>query len=143
MKAACLRRAIGMPLRDEARRLIAQFVDQYLPLDPVDDAAFRADIATYTRPEREGIMEFVTSWQRQGREEGRVEGREEAARDIVLRLARKRFGTVDLVTTERIAALDQTALDTLVLALLDFGSAADLTAWLDAQSAAQTHTGAA
>ena len=145
VKAACLRRAIGLPLSIDAQRLIAQFVDQYLPLDPVDDAAFRADVATYSQPEQEGIMEFVTSWQRQGREEGRKEGREEgreeAARTIVLQLAHKRFGVLDAATTARITDLDPHALDALVLALLDFTSAADLTAWLDAQSTRPRHNG--
>ena len=122
VKAACLRRAMGLRLTSEARRRIAQFVDLYLPLNAAGEAAFRADVATYTHAEQEGIMEIVTSWQRQGRVE--------EARDIAFRLATKKFGSLDSVSSVQIEALTKPQLDALLIALLDFTSPDDLAIWL-------------
>ena len=77
VKAAAVRLAVGLPISADAERLVVRFVARYLVLRPVDDAAFRADVATYSQPEQERIMEIVTSWERQAHKAGRVKGRAE------------------------------------------------------------------
>jgi hypothetical protein len=60
-----------------------------------------------------------------------VEGRVEAARQLVLRLAEKRFGPLSESVADRIVALPIEQVDDLALALLDFATSTDLVAWLD------------
>ncbi|MFQ3682755.1 hypothetical protein [Roseiflexus sp.] len=45
VKAACLRLLAGAPLTGVQRRLIGQFVDVYLPLNPAEEAALAAEVA--------------------------------------------------------------------------------------------------
>jgi predicted transposase YdaD len=65
--------------------------------------------------------------------EGREEGRQREVA-LVLRQLRRRFGTLTPVQEARIQALSVTDLEALGEALLDFQTAADLTAWLQQQS---------
>jgi len=65
--------------------------------------------------------------------EGREEGRQREVA-LVLRLLRRRFGTLTPAQETRIQALSVTELEALGEALLDFQTAADLTAWLQQPS---------
>jgi predicted transposase/invertase (TIGR01784 family) len=69
----------------------------------------------------------------EGRQEGQEDGRKREAA-LVLRQLRRRFGTLTPVQEARIQALSVTDLEALGEALLDFQTAADLTAWLQQQS---------
>ncbi len=83
-------------------------------------------------------MELTTSWMRQGIEIGRQEGitlgRQEGQRkealSFVLRLLRRRFGTVPEATQERLATLAVNELEELGEAVLDFTSFNEVTRWL-------------
>jgi hypothetical protein len=99
VKVACLRRAAGLPIKGSSKRLIAQFVDLYLPLDDFEEAALQAEIATLQPQEQEDIFEFVTSWELKGRAEGQVVG----LRTGLLAVVRVRFGEP---TPALIAALE-------------------------------------
>jgi hypothetical protein len=69
-------------------------------------------------------MEIVTSWMERGVKQGKS--------DLVLRMLRKRFGSLDPENEGRIGQLSVEQLEELAEALLDFSSTEDLTDWLDA-----------
>ena len=69
----------------------------------------------------------------EGRQEGEEEGRKREATLVVLRQLRRRFGTLDPQQEARIQTLSVTELEALGEALLDFQTAANLTAWLQQQ----------
>ncbi|MCS5698641.1 DUF4351 domain-containing protein [Cyanobium sp. FGCU-52] len=70
----------------------------------------------------------------QGRQEGEAEGRRVEAVAMTLRKLNHRCGPLTGTTTTRIQALPLEQLEALGLALLDFSTAADLTAWLGANA---------
>jgi predicted transposase/invertase (TIGR01784 family) len=63
-------------------------------------------------------------------QEALAEGRQDGEAALVLRQLRRRFGALDPQQEARIQALSATDLEALGEALLDFQTAADLTAWL-------------
>jgi len=65
-----------------------------------------------------------------GRQEGRQEGRQTEAVGISLRLLEHRCGSLTPSQQTSIQALSLSALETLLVALLDFRGPDDLTAWL-------------
>lgn len=77
-------------------------------------------------------MKIVTSWMEQGLEQGRQEGLDHE-RKVLLRLLRKRLGDLDRAVESQIETLSAERLEQLGEALLDFGSLADLDAWLQTQ----------
>jgi predicted transposase/invertase (TIGR01784 family) len=66
----------------------------------------------------------------EGHQEGEHKGRQLGEMALVLRQLRRRFGPLTPAQETRIQALPVTELETLGEALLDFQTAADLTAWL-------------
>jgi hypothetical protein len=66
----------------------------------------------------------------QGLAEGRVEGRAEGEAEVVLRQLRRRCGEISPSQEAAIRALPAERLEALAEALLDFGGADDLRAWL-------------
>jgi hypothetical protein len=70
----------------------------------------------------------------EGHDEGMEEGRHGEALALVLRLLRRRLGTLPAGAEERIAALPVPRIDALGEALLDFAQPADLLDWLDRTS---------
>jgi predicted transposase YdaD len=134
VKLACLRMLAQLQLDPARREVISGFVDSYLRLTMEQAEEFEAELAEIESPEKEGVMEIVTSWMEKGLEKGREEGLEKGqhqeARAIVLRLLRKRLGALDDSVTTQIDSLATTRLEELSEALLDFTSPADLTTWL-------------
>lgn len=63
--------------------------------------------------------------------EGREQGRQQGETRLLLRLLARRFGPPAPGVPERIAALSSAERGELSEALLDFGSAADIDAWLN------------
>ena len=68
--------------------------------------------------EREGVMQIVTSWMKQGQA------------FTVLRQLKRKFGELDPEVEVQIQRLESTQLEELSEALLDFEEVGDLTAWL-------------
>jgi predicted transposase/invertase (TIGR01784 family) len=77
----------------------------------------------YREAKEEGIL--------QGRQEGRQEGQQQEAANLVLRLLRRRLGTISDELGNRISHLPLSVLEDLSEALLDFSSLDDLSAWLE------------
>ena len=66
----------------------------------------------------------------EGHAEGRTEGQQQEAAALVLRLLRRRLGTVSAAAESRIRALPVAELEALGEALLDWRTPAELMAWL-------------
>ena len=75
-------------------------------------------------------MELTTSWKEEGREEGRQEGRQEGEVQVVLRLLRRRCGSIPSAIEPKLRALTVPELEDLAEALLDFSGVSDLDRWL-------------
>jgi predicted transposase YdaD len=67
---------------------------------------------------------------KEGLQLGRQEGRQEGEAELIIRLLTRRFGSLDLATTEQIQSLSITQLETLGDRLLDFTGKEELLTWL-------------
>jgi hypothetical protein len=130
VKLECLRLLATLRLTPAKMRLISGFVDTYLKLNAVEERQFQAEMEKIAPPQREGVMEIVTSWLEQGREQGRKLGIHQGREETLLRLLRKRCGELPEAIQERIRTLADAQLDALTDAVLDFESLSDLEAWL-------------
>jgi hypothetical protein len=154
VKLECLRLLATLKLDPARTRLISGFVDTYLRLSPIEETRFETQLAELVPPEKEGVMELTTSWMERGIEQGlqqglqqglmqgllrgREEGREEGLhqgleheRISMLRLLRRKIGTLSPEAETAVRGLTRERLDALVDALLDFSSPDDLTRWFD------------
>ena len=72
----------------------------------------------------------VTLQQTRFYKEVKAEGEEVGQRSLVAILLDRKLGKLPIKTKKTIAALDLTKIESLAIALLDFGTIADLDAWL-------------
>jgi flagellar biosynthesis/type III secretory pathway protein FliH len=70
LKARCLRGIATSNITQAQGALLACFVETYLPLTQAEQEAFEQLI----QREEVTVVEFITSWERKGREQGRAEG---------------------------------------------------------------------
>jgi DNA repair photolyase len=118
---------LGKLQLDPARRaLISDFVDAYLRLTIQEQSVFEDELKKIEPERQERVMEIVTSWMEQGVKRGKS--------DLVLRMLRKRFGSLDAESEGRVGQLSVEQLEELAEALLDFSAPSDLATWLDAKS---------
>jgi predicted transposase YdaD len=88
--------------------------------------------------EQEVVMQIVTTWmeegieigKQQGIEEGKQQGIGEGKLSLVMRLLPRRVGILTPELEARVKQLSVSQLEDLAVALLDFASVEDLTAWL-------------
>ncbi|MBC7972164.1 MAG: DUF4351 domain-containing protein [Verrucomicrobia bacterium] len=125
VKAECLRLIATLQLDTARSRLLSGFVDTYLRLNEPETQVFQAELGRLEPPERENIMEIVTSWMEQGIEQGI-----ERERSLILRQLTRKVGTLPDAVRSRVEALAITQLESLGEALLDFSSLSDLEVWL-------------
>ena len=128
VKAASLRLLVGAKVSAAQRQLLSQFIDVYLRLRGAEEQAFQAEVATFTTPEREAVMEIVTSWEEKGEAQGVIKGQ----RQMVELVLTRRFGSLPEPVTAQLAELSSSQLIALGTALLDFATLADLEQWLAA-----------
>jgi predicted transposase YdaD len=107
-------------------QLISGFVDSYLNLNSQEEAIFQSQLSKMKLEEKEQIMQITTSW----KEEGRLEGQKQGQVATILRLLKRKFGTLESDITEYIKSLEPSQLDSLTEDLLDFQSLDDLQNWL-------------
>jgi predicted transposase YdaD len=131
VKSECLRLLATLRLDPARMQLISGFIDTYLRLNAEEEEIFKAEIAKFEAVQQEVVMEIVTSWKLEGREEGRQAGKQEEALALIMRQLIRRIGAVEPQLQERIMGLSLSQLEDLAEALLDFSEAADLAAWLD------------
>ena len=117
-------------------QMISGFVDSYLQLTAAEMKQYEVEVGKLTEPEREEVMQIVTSWMKegieQGLQQGLQQGRQEATLSLVTRQLRRRLGALDETTLAQVQALSLPQLEALSEALLDFTSVADLQTWLAA-----------
>lgn len=124
----------------EARSLLARTQEQIA--DPEASRAIIEMIATimvykFTNLSRQevdtmlGLQLADTRVYREAKEEGRQEGRQEGESALIVRLLKRRFGSVDEALESRIRNLSVKQLESLGEALLDFTDLNDLVLWLN------------
>ncbi len=123
VKSECLRLLATLRLDPARMKMISGFVDTYLKLNAAEKEIFQTEIAKFEPVKQEVVMEIVTSWQLEGRQEGKLE--------LVMRLLNRKVGTLTPELEERIRQLSTTQLEDLAEALLDFTNVGDLVAWLN------------
>ena len=102
-----------------------------------EQRTFDAELKKIEPERQERVMEIVTSWMEQGIEQGVLQGKQNEARSLVLRILRKRLGSLESDAEARVDGLSVEQLEQLAEAVLDFSSQSDLTRWLDANAQAE------
>lgn len=121
VKGACLSHLLGLPLSAKRRRVIGQFLDVYLPLQPDEEAQLEAEVPEATQQQREEAMTgIVTSWERRG------------AAKILIKGLDARFGPLNEEIQRTILSYPFETLEALSIAQASFHSLDDLKAWLAA-----------
>jgi predicted transposase YdaD len=80
--------------------------------------------------ETRAYQDILAKGREEGREEGLEQGGQREAALLVLKLLRRRFGSVAAEQEATIRGLSTAQLEQLAEALMDFASPGDLTAWL-------------
>jgi predicted transposase YdaD len=90
-----------------------------------------SDTRVYREAKEEGRQEGRQEGLQEGRQEGRQEGLQQGESALILRLLKRRIGSVDEALAARIQGLDIEQLEALGDALLDFTELNDLVLWLN------------
>lgn len=117
VKAACLRSLIRLPVSEDELRLLAEFPETYLPLDPEEDRVFHEEIQGMQPEERVKMMQTANQWILKGLAQGREEGRASQSRQLIAKILASRFHkTPEMARLEEISSPE--ALDCLADAAL-------------------------
>lgn len=138
VKLECLRMLAKLQLDPDRAKLIGVFIESYLQLTTAEAAKYEREFSKLTEEEQEATMELMTSWEKKGLEEGLSqglsqglsEGLHDGKAQILLRLVRRRFGSVPAPIATRLSELTSAALDDFGDALLDLSSLDDVERWL-------------
>jgi predicted transposase/invertase (TIGR01784 family) len=130
VKVECLRVLATLQLDPAKTQLISGFVDTYLRLNAQEEQAFENEIDRLEENNRESVMQIVTSWMEQGKQEGR----EMEARALLTRQLTRQLGQLPDTVPSQLAQLPINQLEDLAEALFDFSTASDLEVWLDSHS---------
>jgi len=122
VKFECLRLLATFKLNKARQRLLSGFIDTYLRLNANEELQFQQKIAKLQQKKRQKVMELTTSWEEKGRKEGQA--------DLVLRLVKRRYGTVSPILEQKIRSLGLQELNRLAERLFDFSSMEEVTSWL-------------
>ncbi len=131
VKAECLRLLATLKLNPARTKLIGGFVDSYLKLTAEEMKQYQRAVDKFAPTERIATMEITTSWEQMGISQGISQGITQGKETLILRLLRRRIGSVPDTLTARLDPLTAGQLDDLGEALLDFRTVADLQQWLD------------
>jgi len=138
VRAECLRLLATLKLSPAKSRLIGVFVETYLKLNAEEMKVYSREFAAFEPEEQEAAMEMMTSWEtkgykkgkHEGKLEGKIEGEHEGKEELLTLLLQTRFSTMPQELTDKLDKLTSKQLNELAVALLDFKSLDDLTAWL-------------
>ena len=142
VKLECLRHLAQQDLLPDRSAIIQKFIDAYLDLSPSEKYIFQAKVNELQGFERNKIMTYITSWERdgiqkglilgraEGKLEGKAEGKAEGKIELVCFLLSKRFGILDENLVQTICKLDALQVDQLSELLLDLPDVNALEAWL-------------
>ena len=97
LKAICLSGIAQSAITEAQAALLTYFVETYLPLTGAEAEEFEQLI----QREEVNVMEFISSWQRQGRTEGRAE----EARDVLLEQLQEKFDDLPDTAVRQVQAI--------------------------------------
>jgi hypothetical protein len=120
LKALALRRIGDSGENDARKRLLAEFVNEYLELDASQQQEFQRLLDT---EQYRGVNAMTFTW---WHEKGRTEGILEGERKLVRSLLERRFGPLSPEVRERLDALPAERIEALGVALLDAKSLKEL-----------------
>ena len=130
VKIEMLRLFSTMKLTREKMTLIARFMETYLRLTPEQDQEVKKEVAKFRPPRKKVVMEYMSTWKREGYEEGIKKGEQLGVAEVTLHLLNLRIGGVGIKTQNQIKKLPVPQLKALTEALLNFSKRSDLTEWL-------------
>lgn len=131
VKIACLKMLVGLDLDPARTQLISGFVDTYLELEEEEKQEFQIELNKIIPPEKEEIMNIMTSWKREGIQEGIKEGIQEGRATLLIEMLNYRLGQLAPEVESRIKELPGPKIEELAKALFDFTQMPDLINWLD------------
>jgi len=134
VKLECLRLLTTLHLDPARERLISGFIGIYLELAAAEELQYIKQVQKLPTPEKEEIMELMTSWERKGREMGMEQGRKEGVLLVTQRLLRLRVGALPAAIEEHLRQLSIETLELLSEASFGFTALADVESWLSAHS---------
>jgi predicted transposase/invertase (TIGR01784 family) len=114
----------------ELSAMIATILWKRLPQLSLEQIMTIAGIQLAELSETRAYQDILAKGREEGREEGIQKGGQREAGVLVLKLLRRRFGSVTVEQDATIRGLSTAELEELAEALLGFASPADLTAWL-------------
>ncbi len=127
VKLAALSKLTELELNPAQTNIISAFVDTYLSLNEQEQSEFEQKLAQIEPTKKEDVMELTTSW----KEQGSAEGLREGERKLVIKLLRRRFGSLSEGEEAQIGYLNTEKLEELAQDLLDFKSRDELVSWLN------------
>ncbi|MFH7024652.1 MAG: Rpn family recombination-promoting nuclease/putative transposase [Heteroscytonema crispum UTEX LB 1556] len=133
VKFECLRLLATLRLDPARMQMISGFIDTYLRLNAEEEGLLQANIANMEAREQEVVMQIVTSWMEQGKQQ--------ATLSLVMRQLTRRIGTLTPELEARVQQLSLTQLEDLAIALLDFSDVTDLEVWLQEVSGENSNQG--
>ncbi len=119
---------------DPARmELLSGFFDSYVLLNSKENEEFTRKIMQELQPEEvDQVSKILTSWHKQGIEEGRIEGKIDALKNMIIRLARKKFNGIEATTETTILKINNPErLENIVENMLDIRSEEELLRLID------------
>ena len=151
VRIECLRLLATLKLDPARSKLIGGFIETYLQMSTEEMKQYEREFAKLAPEQQEAHMELMSSWERKGWEEGIQAGRQEGMQtgrqegmqaglqtgkvELIVRLIRRRFGSVTSEIMERFDHLSSEQLDDLGEVLLDFKTMAELNTWLSRNNA--------
>ena len=137
-KKECLRMIARLKLDPARTQLLGGFVDSYIRLLEAERKKLEAEMQKLPLKERKGVMEIITSWEKEGLKKGVQQGLQQGLQqallretELVLRLIKKKFGNLKKIREKQILSLPIEKIEELGEALLDFKDAGDLRMWLN------------
>ena len=106
VKHACLRLLGQLKLPAAQSRLISQFFDSYLRLNPEEEQKYRHEFDKISPEEKIEMLEITTSWQEKGREEKALEV---AQRLLTMGLSIEQIQQATGLTVEKISELRESS----------------------------------
>jgi hypothetical protein len=133
-----LRQGLTLGLGETELRVIADYLDAYVPLSKAQRAELRALIRREGPELEEPLLELSNHWLREGEARGkalgeargRALGRQEGALQLARRLVAAKVGGVSPAVDELLAALPPEALEDLAVAIFGLDDEAALRRWL-------------
>lgn len=127
VKLEFLRMIATLRLDIARSELLRDFMDTYLKLSAQEERLLYNPIIEQMNPdEKREIMKVIDQWDAAGIAKG--------VRQSVLRLLSHRFGPIPAEMADRIAMLDEPAMEELLVAILTFGSLKEVQAWIAAHN---------